>query len=613
MSLSNLGKPNVATSGAPVPVAATVQGANPGAVYTIARLLGTSSTLSLITGTNVNLAITAGSTISATAALGLTSQVAIVRETSGQLAVEYPLTLTGNSAVTAPVNLATVYSQDFGAIADNTLLRTVSGWGAYNSTGDVTKRDNAKVVGGALQPNATDDYATPGTQVTDYETGSANHSIEVDTTGKVALALGAIDQANFIRVLIATNTNLSVNKYVAGASTQYANGQTLSAFGTFTFPMRVGAKLYGSILEVYVNGIKVYTVDVNSSGAARALGTKAGFNTLDGTSIRYDNAVISTLNNRISAASDATFLPSDRVNLGTQVSDFTGANYTVTGTYDASASIVPTAFQYRLRIGSVVHYDWQDAASATIAGGNFSAVCRLPCGGGYTIDLRAKNDISTGNSATAPAVGMVGVIYGQSNAGNSITQASAAGSITPYVSSKGWYYKRFLTISGSTFPDGWDNANSSPAPVLVKTISDAIDLGNSPTGADRGKMPVGLCGGGIGSQPIESLQKDSPTTVWPDNFDGNTNKTAYTLLGINIAAAKATGKLAFIIWDQGEAEGDITVASNLATYSSDLVNMFANIRNDYAGGANIGAMITITGRHAGAASGAQDANYNGVR
>lgn len=610
MGLSNLGKPNVATSGAPVPVAATVQGANPGAVYTLARLLGTSSTLSLITGTNANLAITAGSTISATAALGLTSQVAVVRETSGQLAVEYPLTLTGNSAVTAPVNLATVYSQDFGAIADNTLLRTVSGWGAYNSTGDVTKRDNAKVVSGALQPNATDDYATPGTQVFGYETGSANHSVEVDSTGKAALALGAVDQANFIRVVIASNFNLSVNKYVAGASTQFANGQPI---GTFTYPLRFGAKLYGSILEVYVNGSKVYTIDVNSSGAARVLGTKAGFNSTNDTTQRYDNVVISTLNNRISLVSDATFLPSDRTNLGTQVSDFTGANYTVAGTYDTSGSVVPSAFQYRLRVGAVVHYDWQDALSAAVAGGTLSVGCRLPCGGGYTIDVRAKNDTSTINSASAPAVGMVGVIYGQSNAGNSIQPASPTALVTPYVSSKAWYYQRFLTISGSTFPDGWSNTNQSPAPVLTRTISDAIDLGLSPTGVDRGKMPVGLCGGGIGSQPIASLRKDSPTTTWADNFDNNNLKTAYTLLGINIAAAKATGKIAFIIYDQGEAEGDITVTTDFTTYSSDLVNMFANIRNDYAGGAQVYAMMTVTGRHAGSTTGAQDVNYNTVR
>ena len=86
-------------AGKPTAKAANVPSST-GAIYTIARLLGTSSTLGLISGTNGNLTLS-GATISATAAIASgVSQVAVVRESSGQIAVEYPITLTG--AVTVP-------------------------------------------------------------------------------------------------------------------------------------------------------------------------------------------------------------------------------------------------------------------------------------------------------------------------------------------------------------------------------------------------------------------------------------------------------------------------------------------------------------------------------
>ena len=87
--------------GAPSAKTATVSATATGVVYTIARLLGSSSTLSLITGTNANLSLS-GSSISAAAALGTgVSQVAEVREALGQIAIEYPVTITGAATVAA--------------------------------------------------------------------------------------------------------------------------------------------------------------------------------------------------------------------------------------------------------------------------------------------------------------------------------------------------------------------------------------------------------------------------------------------------------------------------------------------------------------------------------
>lgn len=71
-----------------------------GVVYTISRLLGSSSTLSLAAGTNSNLTLS-GNAISATAAIGVgATQTAVVREVNGPLAVEYPVNITGIAAPT---------------------------------------------------------------------------------------------------------------------------------------------------------------------------------------------------------------------------------------------------------------------------------------------------------------------------------------------------------------------------------------------------------------------------------------------------------------------------------------------------------------------------------
>lgn len=89
-----------AGGGAPTAQSATAISSGP--VYTITRLLGSSSTLALVAGTNGNLTLS-GTTISATAAIGVgVSQTAVVSETSGSLRVDYPVVVTGVSAGTGP-------------------------------------------------------------------------------------------------------------------------------------------------------------------------------------------------------------------------------------------------------------------------------------------------------------------------------------------------------------------------------------------------------------------------------------------------------------------------------------------------------------------------------
>ena len=103
---ANLGSPRAPASSQirPVGKTATVSATATGVVFTLARLLGSASQLALINGTSANLKLDAATgSISATAALGDgVIQKALVRESDGEVAVEYPVTLTGVASVVAP-------------------------------------------------------------------------------------------------------------------------------------------------------------------------------------------------------------------------------------------------------------------------------------------------------------------------------------------------------------------------------------------------------------------------------------------------------------------------------------------------------------------------------
>lgn len=73
-----------------------------GVVYTIQRLLGSTSTLSLLSGSNSNITIS-DNRLSATAAIAPgQSQTVRIREGLGSLAVEYPISLTGQAVTPIP-------------------------------------------------------------------------------------------------------------------------------------------------------------------------------------------------------------------------------------------------------------------------------------------------------------------------------------------------------------------------------------------------------------------------------------------------------------------------------------------------------------------------------
>lgn len=121
----------------------SVSGTATGVVYTINRLLGSSSTLSLVSGTNSNLTLS-GANISATAGIGAgSSQKAIVREVSGDSAVEYPVTISGTYVLSVP-STATVNT----SAASGTTVVNITGVPS-GVTPTVSPNDGRVVVGGS--------------------------------------------------------------------------------------------------------------------------------------------------------------------------------------------------------------------------------------------------------------------------------------------------------------------------------------------------------------------------------------------------------------------------------------------------------------------------------
>jgi hypothetical protein len=101
---------------------ASVNSTAPGVVYTLTKLLGSTSTFALVSGTNANLSLTGGVNITAASPIGSgNSQTAVVQETmtvaGGSVKVEYPIILTGQTsmALTTDYDLV-IYGATPGAI-----------------------------------------------------------------------------------------------------------------------------------------------------------------------------------------------------------------------------------------------------------------------------------------------------------------------------------------------------------------------------------------------------------------------------------------------------------------------------------------------------------------
>lgn len=194
--------------------------------------------------------------------------------------------VTDNTSVTADlptfslevtVGDALLFSDNFNSLPDNTVMRSESGWGAFNSAGSTAGlRDLFTAQSGvATWPNDIgDDYGYPGTFIIGRDLSITDQAIEFQfnvTPGASALFwFCANDQQDGIFLNMPSPGNdSSLNKVVAGVVT------TLATFTGVAFASGdvVMLRRYGTDCAVYKNNTLVQT---NIAIGSFTGGTKAG-------------------------------------------------------------------------------------------------------------------------------------------------------------------------------------------------------------------------------------------------------------------------------------------------------------------------------------------------
>jgi hypothetical protein len=486
---------------------------------------------------------------------------------------------------------------------NGTNIRDLPGWGAYRS-GTATARIAADIQSNQARLNvAGSDFGSPADYITAFETGSPFHSIEGTTITNIRsrIAVGGVDNANCIWADINPAVpDVTVYKNVAGTVTSIQN-TNVGTLGAFPGPYKWKVVIGKDNVLVYVNGILRVAPAINgTTGGARVSGTRAGFMNSTVQNLLFDDVTIKANSNFLTVNNIANFWPSDIANNGQAISDYTGRTIPLTGTCLSDAgTVAPTNLQFRLfdaALPLVVLYDWTDVTDFALqTATTWFANIRVPAGGPYRAEIRMKNDTNTSIYLESPiSVGLTYFYYGQSNAhGMMVPGTQGATTLDPYRNSKTF-------ALGSSLVDNiarqWvSNKDNHPSQVGSRMISDAMPLGASPTGAARGNMPVGACGGGVPANPLVNLIKTS-TNLRTDPFGSGQQKNCYQLLLDNIAAGNAIGRVAFGVWDQGEAEASGSVAEDWAAYKVRHAQLFADMRADIGGRSTMFMLQVLTGR-----------------
>lgn len=523
----------------------------------------------------------------------------------------------GSIGSTPAVDLSDNFSADFTGVTDNTTLRTVTGWLDYNSTSSTdAKRNRLIVVGnqvqmdGAIGGGGVDFLVAHELDTRGLEGVYARFTIGTGWAGTpMTFAIGSTDEANDHYIQIQSTSIINLLKRVAGGTRTTvagAVGRTFAVGDVIEIWLTKGLLVYVSrngVREPSFNG-----VDLNSVGGGTAvMGRRTGFLTdanFASSGTRADNVYISSMNGFVTVTNDALFYPSDFNNLGASASDYTGHDVPVSGTY-STTGLTPTAMQVRVvdELNSATQYQgWTDVTGFTASAGTWSGTARiLPTTNTGRLQVRFKNDSSITNHATTTiAVGPALLGYGQSNAAFALQGTSADTAVDTYRTRNTYSYDRPLS---STSANIWKrNDNGFVSQVLARKLYDAFGF------------TAGVCGGGIGSQPAEALRKTSPTATFADPYNGGVLTAPYQLLANHIAAARATGRVMAIYYDQGEAEGAISGSNvNMTNYTTDVTSIFADIRADFAGDRNVLGLMTLTGRNTSAPGANNNTNWSAVR
>jgi hypothetical protein len=524
-----------------------------------------------------------------TAAFGVSGTSYTVTGLAASTAYDYsvlPVNSTGTGTAGLLANVATAasdtfpaksfYYQDLTGIADGTLVRTLTGWNAWDGSGTVTAasaRDNLRVYSNQFGFTGSEYNTQPGAALIGYDYGSADLVVRfrvrvISTGGEQNICISSLGPASSLYVNLMNNGGV-------GLLLIRSNNVTLGSINLTT--SQLGRQLAtGDLIEVrtppgeqrvhvYVNTLRV-TPAVGIDIGSYVKGTRVGYGTFNtGSEWRTDDFYVAALAGNIKIVSPDIFVS------GT-VADG-GRFLPVAGTYIGTV----LALDYRVLNSDTqaVIADWQRMSGATISGGAWSSTVLVPMSDTTTnprcvLQVRAANDTDVYDTTTAFAVGLSYLFWGQSNSA-------------------------FRDASGATVPAG-GNSNAYAfaeriggyvwhRDVVAGTTHDGM-YGMGHAFATATGIPAGMLITGIGSQTIDNLVP-SGTVTFADSENPGQVLTGWQILQRSITRSNVGGLLAGMCWTQGEAEAFQTARMVTANYKSKYAELKAGIAPYMVAGAPI--------------------------
>lgn len=489
----------------------------------------------------------------------------------------------------------TFYFNDFSADANNTTLRSLSGWSAYNSGASTSAvRDQWQVQSNALtRMNVSTDFATaPGLLIIGRDTGSTNHTIRCKITSLpasgniiyIAVASSAENNSAFFQC---TNTsgvmqNFILSKNVGGTTTQLLSqaGATSGLGRALQVGDEIELQVIGQFLHLFVNGRRI-TPDAGTSldtGGAFTKGNVCGFGTRSSVGAVFDDVYVAAIGGAATMAATPIFWPGSIAQAGRSVP--------LSGTYSGDVQ----ALDYRVlndSTGTVVK-DWARITGATIAAGAWSGSVFVPMGSIATnpkvrLQVRAANDTDVRVMSGATTVGIAVGSYGQSN---------SAYRGQPTATSHAVAHAYTWSQDDSSAWNGGGTATTRRSQLWATKI------------AERSGIPCGVFVFGVGSQSIENLTNSGAGSAYFDDLEAAAT------------SANAYGYIQSWLWTQGENEAGGTNPFNEASYRSTFDALLGKLRSAIAARADAPVGVCVIGHTTGGhASGTTfgDANWSAVR
>jgi hypothetical protein len=411
--------------------------------------------------------------------------------------------------------------------------------------------------------------------------GSADQDIEITLVDIPAAGFGA-NGAIYLRLSYTLNSGAfvaaSVNALMIRAygtngiaihdmiNSAETNGVSAAFSGSWVAGDKLRAKITGTTLTVYRNGVAVQTFTGRTHNQTQAT-FGIGYPLIGG---NWDIADVTDPSDSFEAAVSSitlTDLTNNRVYQRAAGTD--AAALTFAGSYTGTPGII----EYRIfdvtAGAALVGHDWQTLIAAP-SGGVFSASRTIASGGPYRLDLRASAAPGTVTSGTAQwLVGDVLLVSGQSNADGLRVGTSAVApdaKVRLYDQDDSW--KQMFASNGAgvvALANRMRTLTGKPVGIMVRA-SAATSIGQWQPG-----------GGSLLDQALADLQQATATP------------------------AKTTGDIAAFLWCQGEADTGVGTSYNAPTaYRAALDAIYTAVKNQTGrSAAQLPFLLAVTGRHEG--------------